>query len=157
SLPAADRNVSRCREACVRGSRAVRGSGMGQFARLLAGWPCAGCRRGGKPHRGRQEQPRPGERRAVVGRGYRAVSPAFGRTRPGYPSASRPRVGLWDVAAEKELPPLEGHQGAITSLSFSPDGKLLASASNDTTVLLWDATRLRKAHPPEAAQLKSEE
>jgi hypothetical protein len=59
----------------------------------------------------------------------------------------RPRVRLWDMAAEEELAPLEGHQGAITSLAFSPDGKLLASASNDTTVLLWDATRLRKARP----------
>ncbi len=75
-------------------------------------------------------------------------------------SESRPpRVHLWDVAAEKELPSLEGHQGSIASLSFSPDGKLLATGSNDTTILLWDATRFQTNRPAEvrlsAEQLES--
>src|SRR5262249_20624637 len=68
----------------------------------------------------------------------------------------RPRVRLWDMAAEKELPPLEGHQGAVTSLSFPPDGKLLATGSNDTTVLLWDATRFQ-TNPPAEVQLRPEQ
>ncbi len=69
---------------------------------------------------------------------------------------SPPRVHLWDVVAEKELPSLEGHRGAITSLSFSPDGKLLATGGNDTTVLLWDATRFRTKRPAEV-QLRREQ
>ena len=57
------------------------------------------------------------------------------------------QVHLWDLIASKELPSLQECQGAITSLAFSPDGKLLATGGNDTTVLLWDATRLRTSRP----------
>jgi WD40 repeat protein len=46
---------------------------------------------------------------------------------------------LWDVASRQSLGlPLTGQTEGIRSLSFSADGKTLASASPDRSVMLWD-------------------
>jgi nucleoside transporter len=39
----------------------------------------------------------------------------------------------------QEIRVLNGHNGAITSVTFSPDGKWIASASDDDSVMIWDA------------------
>ena len=47
-------------------------------------------------------------------------------------------IRLWDVRAGSHKLTLTGHTERISSLVFSPDGKMLASASRDGTILLWE-------------------
>ncbi len=47
-------------------------------------------------------------------------------------------VTLWDDKGTV-VKYLEGHQGPITALAFSPDGELIASGSADQTIKLWKA------------------
>jgi WD40 repeat protein len=42
------------------------------------------------------------------------------------------------VSALRERNRLEAHRNRVTSVSFSPDGKTLASSSDDNTIKIWD-------------------
>jgi hypothetical protein len=53
-------------------------------------------------------------------------------------------VRLWDLWTGKEVDQLRGHIGAVTDLAFSADGRVLVSASVDTTLLVWDASRFKR-------------
>jgi WD40 repeat protein len=41
---------------------------------------------------------------------------------------------------------LEGHAGGLESVAFSPDGKLLATSSQDSTVRLWEVETGKVRH-----------
>lgn len=48
-------------------------------------------------------------------------------------------VKLWDVGSGKNTGVLKGHTQPITSISFSNDGKTIATSSDDGTIRLWDS------------------
>jgi len=49
-------------------------------------------------------------------------------------------VKIFDTGSGVELLSLIGHLDWVTGIDFSPDGQWLASASFDTTAIVWDTT-----------------
>jgi RNA polymerase sigma factor (sigma-70 family) len=54
-------------------------------------------------------------------------------------------VRLWDVETG-QLHELDGHAGGVTSLAFSPDGKILATGGHDGTLALWETATRKRLH-----------
>jgi WD40 repeat protein len=63
-----------------------------------------------------------------------------------FKKSKKDKVGelrCWDVG-KGEARLLTGHRGPVLGMAFSPDGKTLASGSEDHTAMLWDVSTGRK-------------
>ncbi|CAL5872016.1 uncharacterized protein PFLUO_LOCUS6273 [Penicillium psychrofluorescens] len=68
-----------------------------------------------------------------------AVNSESGRLVTG--SASDTWARVYDLHTDEELEIQKGHHGPIWSVSFSPDGKIYGTGSEDGTIKLWKACR----------------
>jgi WD40 repeat protein len=72
-------------------------------------------------------------------------------------SGSDQVIRQWDVREMKLTGQVKGHQGAINSVAFAPDGRHVFSASDDTTLLAWDRASLGKSERPPVATLDAKQ
>jgi WD40 repeat protein len=64
-------------------------------------------------------------------------------------------VRIWDIDHRAELgKPLEGHAGKVRVVTFSPDGRYIASSGDDGTVRLWNSRTQHAVGSPLSTNLE---
>ena len=101
------------------------------------GAPAAGRRAPRLRRRGRRGDQLPGKKGAVRGRWPSPRTAACWA--PPAPTARCACGTSTDPSRPRPLgKPLTGHTDAVTAVAFAPDGQTLATASTDSTALLWE-------------------
>jgi len=94
-----------------------------------------------------KELPTPKLSRAIYG----ISNLTFSRDEKQFAAVFSGRIYLWDLVANKRMRVYE-HDNWVSDIAFSHDGQLLASASNDGSVRVWDRTteeEIKKLSPPD--------
>lgn len=60
--------------------------------------------------------------------------------------SGRRQIDLWSMNDERALASLAAHTDDVVRLTFSPNGRQLASASKDRSVVLWDISSAKVVH-----------
>jgi len=55
-------------------------------------------------------------------------------------SATCTKLNTWDLKSGKKLHAMKGHSMNVNSVSYSPDGKFIVSASDDLSLRVWEAS-----------------
>ena len=63
-----------------------------------------------------------------------------------YISGGDKMVIVWDPKIGQMIHRLDGHKRYVTSCAFSDDNKLLASGSNDQTIIVWHLNKIKAKH-----------
>lgn len=50
---------------------------------------------------------------------------------------------IWDVASGALIRTIRGHKEGLSDLAWSSDGRLIATASDDTTIGIWTVETVR--------------
>lgn len=64
---------------------------------------------------------------------------AWHPNRPRFASSSDRTIKIWDGQTGQCLHTLRGHQKDVWCLTWSPDGRMIASSGGDCTIKIWDA------------------
>jgi WD40 repeat protein len=66
-------------------------------------------------------------------------------------------VSILDIYTARELHTFKGHLGSVNQIAFSHNVKLLATAGDDTTTVVWDLAAMARRPAPSAKPLTEDE
>src|SRR5262249_10810690 len=66
-------------------------------------------------------------------------------------------VRVWEMPSAQEIGVFKGHVGAVNAVSFASHARSLASASADTTLLVWDLGLIKPGPKPAVVELDAKQ